>query len=153
MTEFKIGERVFHPSYGWGTVSDISENQNRNPVVVVFDVNARGLIMFFKKNGKITDDEVFQSLSHSEYKRKEDKPLFKVKDRVFCVIFGWGTIKLVNHHNSAIDYHVEFDGLPDARAKIYNENGAITANANRTLFKSERVIKKSKNVKALGVTN
>ena len=146
--EFKLNERVFHPTQGWGKVSQI-DLDNQYPLKVRFK---NGTYTGFTVDGKFSTSDTYPTLSYKEYGRREDKqkkPIYdriEVGDKVFCVLYGWGKVTEKNNDESG-NYPITV-GFGNASSQFYTRDGKFAVDSiQRVLFKSERKVSKPENSK------
>ena len=110
-TKFKVGDRVYAPFHGYGTVIEVHEHPSVHPVVVKWDNSTTSLVEevnSFTEDGYLsrwtkTDDtrisiareplkegEEMKDVIPPKKDKKEGK--FKVGDRVYFPYFGLGTV-------------------------------------------------------------
>lgn len=148
--EFKLNDRVFHPTQGWGKVANI-ETDTKYPLKVIFD---NGAHVYLTIDGKYSIQDTYPTLSYKEYGRcegKKKKPIYdriEVGDKVFCVLYGWGNIKRKDDSGSdSYPIVVVFD---NTLSQFYTRDGKFAVDSiQRVLFKSERKVSKPENSKEI----
>lgn len=124
-SKFKVGDRVYAPSYGYGVVTEIKDDEQEYPIVVTWDEKQHGcsfsiftpegfavkgfnsedddLTLVEKSPLKKEEEEVGQIAyaTHKKEEQNEGKSMaedkkFKVGDRVFSSYYGFGVVNSVN---------------------------------------------------------
>jgi hypothetical protein len=86
---FKVGDRVYHASYGWGVVASI-DGDEYNPINVKFDV----FIISFTKDGKEDINESNSLLSFTEYTLQgftQERPIVLPEVGELCLVRDYET--------------------------------------------------------------
>ena len=86
-TIFKVGDKVFHYTYGWGEILYIypREDEYHHPVKVEFDND----IYFFTEDGKYSHNDLNPTLSFTEYTLQgfsQEKPIKLPEVGELCLV-------------------------------------------------------------------
>ena len=109
---FKVGDKVYHAYYGWGEVHSIDGDED-NPINVDF----KGFIMSFTKDGKEDVKELNSLLSFTEYTLQgfsQERPIVLPEYGELCLMStsleptsNWDLIHFGRYRNSEVTYRFE----------------------------------------------
>ena len=99
-SKFKVGDRVYNPSHGYGVVAEIKDDGREYPIVVTWDEKKHGCISIFTPEGFAikgfncddTDLTLVEKASLKGEKEMEEDSKFQVGDRVWVTNFEQGVI-------------------------------------------------------------
>ena len=109
---FKVGDRVYHISYGWGIVTDIIHGQY--PVCIKIE-NVPESKVWFSREGLETSDDKTSLLSFTEYTLQgfsRERPVELPKEGELCVVRDeegdeWELCYFISYKSDAVTYKFE----------------------------------------------
>ena len=119
--KFKVGDRVYAPSHGYGVVTEIKDDWQEYPIVVTWDEKKHGCsVSIFTPEGSAfkglnsEDDDITLVEKDSLKGEKEMKECinFKVGDRVYYSYHGLGTVTANHNDGRLYPIDVKWDKSP-----------------------------------------
>lgn len=101
VSKFKLGDRVYAPSHGYGVVTEIKDDGQEYPIVVTWDEKKHGCgVSVFTPEGSAfkfykSEDDDLTLVEKAPPKKDETEEKFKVGDGVRSREFGVGVVKEV----------------------------------------------------------
>lgn len=130
-SKFKVGDRVYNPSHGYGVVTEIKDDEQEYPIVVTWEEKQHGCISIFTPEGfavkglNSEDDDLtlVEKASLKGEKEMEEDSKFQVGDRVYAPFHKYGTIVEIVDTDASYPITVRWD---ESRYKIGIELSTFT---------------------------
>ncbi len=112
VSKYKVGDRVYNPSHGYGVVTEIKDDEQEYPIVVTWDEKQHGCSFSiftpegFAVKGLNSEDDDLTLVENGTPLKKGEKEMeecskFKAGDRVFYPYHGLGTV-IANHNDGRL---------------------------------------------------
>lgn len=129
--KFKVGDRVYNPSHGYGVVTEIKDDEQEYPIVVTWEEKQHGCISIFTPEGfavkglNSEDDDLtlVEKASLKGEKEMEEDSKFQVGDRVYAPFHKYGTIVEIVDTDASYPITVRWD---ESRYKLGGDLSTFT---------------------------
>lgn len=132
-SKFKVGDRVYNPSHGYGVVTEIKDDEQEYPIVVTWEEKQHGCISIFTPEGfavkglNSEDDDLtlVEKASLKGEKEMEECIKLKVGDRVSYPDKGYGIVTAI-HAGTAYPIEVTWDkSLKGHEVNTFTKDGFL----------------------------
>lgn len=154
-SKFKVGDRVYNPSHGYGVVTEIKDDEQEYPIVVTWEEKQHGCISIFTPEGfavkglNSEDDDLtlVEKASLKGEKEMEEDSKFQVGDRVYAPFHKYGTIVEIVDTDASYPITVRWDESrykPGVDLSTFTEDGYLffgdkTENTKITKIEGEKM--------------
>lgn len=154
-SKFKVGDRVYNPSHGYGVVTEIKDDEQEYPIVVTWEEKQHGCISIFTPEGfavkglNSEDDDLtlVEKASLKGEKEMEEDSKFQVGDRVYAPFHKYGTIVEIVDTDASYPITVRWDESrykPGGDLSTFTEDGYLffgdkTENTKITKIEGEKM--------------